>query len=156
MSDFCFLPKTIKPHGHVNLNENLLIITQHENLQNDDVYSNQLVSFSTIRMMLTSWLNRRRTRYLFLILCLPLLLPLLCATCPFLCAAEIFSYVCRRRRKAEVCGVEKAEDEVELLLDRYLEDQLLLVIGSAHECGYGDEDLGVDTEYLDNMRPLLQ
>ncbi|KAL2503427.1 hypothetical protein Adt_19048 [Abeliophyllum distichum] len=118
-------------------------------------------------MILTSWLNRRRSRYLFLILCFPFLLPLLCATCPFLCAAEIFFRVCRRRRrppKTEECGqnrtygVVKGGDEVGLL-HRYLEDQLLLVTGSAYESGGDDENHedkdGVDTEYLDNTMPLI-
>lgn len=156
MWDFCFFPKS-SPPLMTQYNENLLIINQHENENNDDVYSNHLISFSTIRMTLTSWLNRRRRRYLFLILCFPFLLPLLCATWPFLCLAEIFFRICRRRRrrrKTEESVVEEGEDEVGLM-QRYLEDQLLLVIGSASERGDDDEIFGVDMEYFANTRPPL-
>lgn len=155
MWDFCFFSKR-SPPPMTQYNENLLIINHHENENNDDVYSNHLISFSTIRMTLTSWLNRRRRRYLFLILCFPFLLPLLCATWPFLCLAEIFFRICcrRRRRKTEESVVEEGEDEVGLL-QRYLEDQLLLVIGSASERGDDDENLGVDMEYFANTRPPL-
>lgn len=51
--------------------------------------------------------------------------------------------------------VEEGEDEVGLLLQRYLEDQLLLVIGSASERGDDDENLGVYMEYFANTRPPL-
>lgn len=50
--------------------------------------------------------------------------------------------------------VEEGEDEVGLM-QRYLEDQLLLVIGSASERGDDDEIFGVDMEYFANTRPPL-
>ena len=105
----------------------------------------------------SSWLRNRRIRYLFLLLCSPLLLVLLCAALPFLCAAEL----CLRRRlwrkllgdsaldgagdrlrrcEEGCCGCgEDDEEEEKGLLHRYLEDQLLLV-GSMYDCGDIEEE----------------
>ncbi|KAI3464338.1 hypothetical protein Pfo_021001 [Paulownia fortunei] len=117
------------------------------------------------KQMLTSWVDRRRRRYLFLILCSPFLLPLFFATCPFICAVEICFLMCRKRRKAAAGGGDgrsgsgEGGDEVGLL-QRYLEDQLFLVVGSVYECGDDDENVGeddgVDVEYFDSARSLLQ
>ncbi|XP_038682037.1 uncharacterized protein LOC119982631 [Tripterygium wilfordii] len=104
-------------------------------------------------------LRRPCSRFLFLLLCSPLLLPFLCATFPILCAAEVCIRLCRRRRKellikeeAEplrrceeglcVCGGDQGEDEVGLL-QRYLEDQLVLV-RSVYDCGDEFDDPNVD------------
>ncbi|GKV09134.1 hypothetical protein SLEP1_g20680 [Rubroshorea leprosula] len=111
----------------------------------------------------------RRSRYLFLLLCSPILLPLLCATFPLLCAAEFCFWICRwrRRRKAaarqwreeeerlrgceEGCGCNNEGEEREVgLLHRYLEDQLMLV-GSVYDCG---DDR--DSDGLDYKVPLLR
>ncbi|KAG8378474.1 hypothetical protein BUALT_Bualt08G0140900 [Buddleja alternifolia] len=144
------------PHPHPPT-ETLLLVTQAPN----DAVCPNCISFSALARMLTSWLNRRRRRYLFLILCSPFLLPLFLATCPLLCAVEICSFVRRKRRKAVAdCGDRRSRrddggDEVGLL-QRYLEDQLSLVVGSVYECGDDDENLreedGVDVEYCDSAR----
>ncbi|XP_008219011.1 PREDICTED: uncharacterized protein LOC103319277 [Prunus mume] len=101
----------------------------------------------------STWLRARRSRYLFLLICSPILIPFLCATFPFLCAAELCLRLCRRRRIKTAHG---ADEEVEErlrrceegrggereemgLLQRYLEDQLLLV-GSVYDCGDDDVD----------------
>ncbi|KAL2231848.1 uncharacterized protein LOC105175505 [Sesamum indicum] len=144
-----FVPKTLQKQSH-----HPLLVTQ---APNDAVCSN-CVSISAIARMLTSWLNRRRMRYLFLILCSPFLLPLFCASCPFICVCYL---MCRKRRKADAGRGESRSDHGEVgdevgLLQRYLEDQLLLVVGSVYECGDGDENDGADVEYFDSPRPLLQ
>ncbi|OMO67641.1 hypothetical protein CCACVL1_20412 [Corchorus capsularis] len=120
--------------------------------------------FAPARLMLSigSWLRTRRSRCIFLLLCSPLLLPLLCATFPLLCIAEVCVRICRRRRSgkaaAAAAAAAAAEDNVEWLrrceegcccgggeerevglLQRYLEDQLALV-GSVYECGDEIED----------------
>ncbi|KAJ0024109.1 uncharacterized protein LOC116125929 [Pistacia vera] len=105
-------------------------------------------SSSMLAVAIGSWLRSRRSRYLFLLLCSPLLLPLLCACFPFLCAAEVFIRFWRRRKRQDeerlrrceegCCGCE-FEDEREVgLLQRYLEDQLMLV-GSMYDCDVGDD-----------------
>ncbi|XP_022720169.1 uncharacterized protein LOC111277993 [Durio zibethinus] len=106
------------------------------------------------RLMLTigSWLRMRRSRCFLLLLCSPLFLPFLCATFPFLCIAEAYVRICRRRRSGKAAATSQEEEENQLrrceegcyggkeeetevrLLQRYLEDQLALV-GSAYECG---------------------
>ncbi|VVA94305.1 unnamed protein product [Arabis nemorensis] len=94
--------------------------------------------------MLTDWLRTRRSRFVFFLLCSPLLIPLLCASIPILCAAEIFSRLrsrhpwfaksaaeeddLRLRRCEEGCGCggfgpDQEEEEETGLLQRYLEDQ---------------------------------
>lgn len=95
-----------------------------------------------------SWLGSRRIRYCLLVLCSPLLLPFLCAAFPLLCAAELCLRRIRRRRRKEEplirceegCGrgVEEEEEGVGLL-QRYLEDQMLLV-GSVYDCGDDSDD----------------
>ncbi|KAH6759346.1 transmembrane protein [Perilla frutescens var. frutescens] len=133
--------------------------------QNDAVRPNCISFSAAAARMLTSWLNRRRRRYLFLIICSPFLIPLLCATCPIICAVELCFLVSRRRRKAaaEVGGGRRRSGggggEVGLL-QRYLEDQLALVAGPPCGCGDDDEsfgeEAGVDVECFDSARPLLQ
>ncbi|PON33029.1 hypothetical protein PanWU01x14_356060 [Parasponia andersonii] len=114
----------------------------------------------------SSWLRSRRIRYLFLFLCSPILLPFLCATFPLLCAAELCLRLCRRRRRRDQRKIaDDSEDDDRLrrceegccyggraglagegeevgLLQRYLEDQLVLV-GSMYDCG---EDVDGDGE----------
>ncbi|WVY99656.1 hypothetical protein V8G54_025726 [Vigna mungo] len=99
----------------------------------------------------SSWLRRRRIRYFFLFLCSPLLLLLLCAALPFLCAAELClrlrlwgkllrrdSAAADRLRRCEEGFCEEQQRE-KGLLHRYLEDQLFLV-GSMYECGDDDDN----------------
>ncbi|KAG2700460.1 hypothetical protein I3760_07G231500 [Carya illinoinensis] len=101
-----------------------------------------------------SWLGSRRIRYCLLLLCSPLLLPCLCAAFPLICAAEICLRRRIRRRKAahgsqeeeplrrceEGCGCGVVEEDQGVgLLQRYLEDQMLLV-GSVYDCGDEDDD----------------
>ncbi|KAL7156154.1 hypothetical protein ABFS83_03G123700 [Erythranthe nasuta] len=119
--------------------------------------------------MLTSWLNRRRSRYLIVILLSPFIIPLFFATCPLICAVEICCLVRRKRRRADADAgggdgwwSRDGDGDGEVgLLQRYLDDQLSLVAGSVYGCG-GDDDEnvggedGVDVEYFDSMRPLLQ
>ncbi|KAK9271295.1 hypothetical protein L1049_026885 [Liquidambar formosana] len=127
---------------------------------------------STAIMFTASWLRARRSRrYLFLALCSPILLPFLCATFPLLCVAELcLRFCCRRKSPSEAqdddasarlrrCeegggGGGEAEREGEVsILQRYLEDQLLLV-GSVYECGDDEDDDG-DVEFFDSKSPLL-
>ncbi|KAK4372047.1 hypothetical protein RND71_007431 [Anisodus tanguticus] len=116
-------------------------------------------------MILTSWLSRRRfRRYLCFLLCSPFLLPLFCATCPIICAAEICYGLCHRRRRSPwksaegFDGIDGSVDESEgtLLLRRYLDDQLLLVIESVYNCGDEEEEDEVDVEFIDSRSLLLQ
>ncbi|KAF3445419.1 hypothetical protein FNV43_RR10595 [Rhamnella rubrinervis] len=120
----------------------------------------------------SSWLRASRSRYLFLFLCSPILLPFLCATFPFLCAAELCLRICRRRRTKiardpredddrlrrceEGCCGAAAEREEMGLLQRYLEDQLMLV-GSVYDCGDDDEVESNDSVVggVDSRTPLL-
>lgn len=115
------------------------------------------ISLST--MILTSWLSRRSFRhYCCLFLCSPFLLPLLCATCPIICAAEICYRLCYRRSRWKLAegiddgggdgrrwceGGEGSIDgsEETMLLQRYLDDQLLLVIESMYNCGDEEEEV---------------
>ncbi|KAG6435271.1 hypothetical protein SASPL_100141 [Salvia splendens] len=114
------------------------------------------ISFSAAAAMLISWLNRRRRRYLLLILCSPFLVPLLCATCPIMCAVELCFLISRLRRRKEVAsGRGRSGDGgggEGGLLQRYLEDQLMLV--------WGNDDLGegggVDVECFDRAGAVLQ
>ncbi|XP_010324772.1 uncharacterized protein [Solanum lycopersicum] len=151
------------PYSH-----NLLPI-RHENRPTNQNPSP--ISRST--MILTSWLNRRRfRRYFCLLLCSPVLLPLFCATCPIICAAEICYRLCYRRRSRSPSKSEErfdggggdgrgrcegAEGSVDgghetMLLRRYLDDQLLLVIESVYNCGDEEEDV----EEADSRSLLLQ
>lgn len=120
--------------------------------------------FLSADVMLTagSFLPTRLSRFVFFLLCSPILLPLLCLSFPLLCAVEVFSGLRSRivksapssvvtevlaaeeddlRRCEEGCGeLELEEDEIEgSLLDRYLEDQAR----SIYDCGDeydGDSD----------------
>lgn len=158
----CSLPTTRQKQP----NQSPLLI--NANPQNDAAPTNSTIPFSAAAAtMLTSWLNRRRRRYLLLIICSPFLIPLLCATCPIICAVELCYLMSRRRRKAGDGGGGGAGrhrssgggDEVGLL-QRYLEDQLTLV--EEPPCGRRDEDdglreeEGVDVECFDSARTLLQ
>ncbi|XP_052203428.1 uncharacterized protein LOC127808821 [Diospyros lotus] len=111
-------------------------------------------------MVLVAWLSRRRRRYLLLALCSPVLIPFLCATFPLLCAAEVCIRLCRLRRRRRLlksapptddhggdgmhlceegrCGGGEGGESV--LLQRYLENQLVLALGSVHDCGDYDYD----------------
>ncbi|XP_004499915.1 uncharacterized protein [Cicer arietinum] len=109
-----------------------------------------------------SWLRNRRIRYLFLLLCSPLLLVFLLVAFPFLCATEL----CLRRRlwrkllygfsgedsgdrlrrcEEGCCQLEDQNEEEKGLLHRYLEDQLFLV-RSMYECGDDEEQEEFDEE----------
>ncbi|KAJ6696861.1 hypothetical protein OIU85_003238 [Salix viminalis] len=97
-----------------------------------------------------TWLRTGRSRCVFLLLLSPILLPILCATLPLLCVAELCIRFCHRvRRKKDEdggdrlrrceegfcdCDCEEEEEKEVGLLQRYLEDQLRLV-GSVYECG---------------------
>ncbi|KAL8485909.1 hypothetical protein ACS0TY_027990 [Phlomoides rotata] len=151
----CFLPPPLqKPPNQSTL------LTSHQ--RNDAVFPN-CISFAAIARMFASWLNRRRMRYLILILCSPFLIPLFFVTFPFICAVEFFLYLSRRRRRKASDGGGGGSDGGDGvgLLQRYLEDQLMLVLGSVYECGDEDEDedeeedYGVDVEYIESVRPLL-
>ncbi|XP_044476073.1 uncharacterized protein LOC123203692 [Mangifera indica] len=106
-------------------------------------------SSSMLPTAIGSWLHSRRSRYLFLILCSPLFLPLLCACFPFLCAAEVFIRICRRRKHQDeerlrrceegCCGCEFEDDRDVGLLQGYLEDQLMLV-ESVYGCDVDNDD----------------
>ncbi|KAK9060256.1 hypothetical protein SSX86_020960 [Deinandra increscens subsp. villosa] len=54
---------------------------------------------AAMTLILKSWLNGHWLRYLILLMCSPLLIPIVCAISPFLCAAEVCFYLCRRRRR---------------------------------------------------------
>ncbi|MFS8018439.1 hypothetical protein Hanom_Chr15g01392061 [Helianthus anomalus] len=92
---------------------------------------------TAIVLVLTTWLHGRRLRYLLLALCLPLLIPIVFASIPVFCVMEICFRLCRRRLKSgppqdlEGGGGEAVDLD---LLERYLDDQLGLVLGVACEC----------------------
>ncbi|XP_021748323.1 uncharacterized protein LOC110714159 [Chenopodium quinoa] len=110
-----------------------------------------------------SWLflNCRR-RFIFLTICSPLLLPLLCLLFPVICLCQLYFCLCRRHRRlrrrydaglrrceegrgGEIVEVNEDDEERELgwmLLQRYLEDQLGLVgsVISVYDCGDDDDD----------------
>ncbi|CAI9300156.1 unnamed protein product [Lactuca saligna] len=123
---------------------------------------------AAMALILQSWLSGHRLRYLILLLCSPLLIPFICAMFPFLCAAEVFVRLCRRRRRSKPAPPQnplppslppprRRENDVEggiqvksnfSLLDRYLKDQLELAIEILNECG-GDLTYGYD--YIDDF-----
>ncbi|XAR57477.1 hypothetical protein NMG60_11025635 [Bertholletia excelsa] len=124
----------------------LLILGNDDADENDDIHDPTATTTSLV-MVLISWLSRRRSRLVFLVLCFPLLLPLLCATFPLLCVAEICLRLCRRSRsrRRQRKSSATAEDQVNVnegdqvrLLQRYLEDQLLLVVGPVYDCSDDD------------------
>ncbi|KAL1542817.1 hypothetical protein AAHA92_19857 [Salvia divinorum] len=114
------------------------------------------VSFSAAAAMLTSWLDRRRRRYLLLILCSPFLVPLLCATCPVICAVQLCFLISRRRRKAAASAGRGGSGDGggyrAGLLQRYLDEQLMLVMENGDLGGGG----GVDVECFDRAGAVLQ
>ncbi|CAN8246786.1 unnamed protein product [Cochlearia groenlandica] len=107
----------------------------------------------------------RCSRFFFLLLCSPLLIPLLFVAIPLLCAIEILSRYRSRIAKSKssevVFAVAVDEDDMKLrrceegcggcdggeggggsgLLQRYLEDQLILA-RSVYDCGedYSEDD----------------
>ncbi|ESQ38896.1 hypothetical protein EUTSA_v10001838mg [Eutrema salsugineum] len=100
-------------------------------------------------------LRTRRSRFVFFLMFSPLLVPLLFASIPVLCAAEIFSRLrsrhpwfaksadyeddLRLQRCEEGCNCGgRFGPEVGGLLQRYLEDQLILV-RSVYDCGEEDD-----------------
>lgn len=134
--------------------------------------SSMFSPFFRIMLTATSWLRTRWSRCLFLILCSPILLPLLCASFPLLCAVELCIRTCRRgRRKKDgddeerlrrceegFCDCDRSVDEEKEvgLLQRYLEDQLRLV-GSVYECGdeFDSQEEEVTVLNQDFNTPLL-
>ncbi|WJX30930.1 hypothetical protein P8452_19417 [Trifolium repens] len=127
-------------------------------------------SLTSVLSSAISWFRRRRIRYLFLLICSPLLLVFLFISFPFLCITEfclrrrLWSKFIRRfsgddsgdrlRRCEEGCCYDENEEE-KGLLHRYLEDQLFLV-GSMYDCG--DEEEEEDSrrvEFEDGKTPLL-
>nr|XP_043613681.1 uncharacterized protein LOC122585621 [Erigeron canadensis] len=116
---------------------------------------------AAMALILKSWLNGNRFRYLILILCSPIIIPIVCAIFPFICAAEVCFRICRRRRlksepAAEVVAAappqrrkEDVNNKEMSLLDRYLDDQLELAIEILDECG-GELGLGFGCDFLDD------
>ncbi|OMO75800.1 hypothetical protein COLO4_25869 [Corchorus olitorius] len=100
--------------------------------------------FAPARLMLSigSWLRTRRSRFLFLLLCSPLLLPLFCATFPLLCIAEVCVQICRRRSsgKAAAAAAMAAEENVEWL--RRCEEGCCCSGGEEREVGLLQRDFG--------------
>ncbi|KAM3358341.1 hypothetical protein P3S68_021272 [Capsicum galapagoense] len=149
-----------------NNNHNSYLLPLQHDQNRPTIQTASPISLSA--MILTSWLGSRRGfwRYVCLLLCSPFLLPLFCATFPILCVAEICYRLCYRQRRslgklAEGDGqlwCEGGEGSVDggqekLLLKRYLDDQLLLVIESVYNCGNEEEK---DVEVTDSTSLLLQ
>ncbi|KAK1423016.1 hypothetical protein QVD17_18309 [Tagetes erecta] len=108
-------------------------------------------------LVLTSWLQGRRLRYLILALCLPVLIPIVFVSIPVICVVEIcFCFCCHRRKRLTLGPVEDVErgGEMEVnLLERYLDDQLELVLDIVCECECG---AGVESdEFFYNGSDLL-
>ncbi|KAF5764303.1 hypothetical protein HanRHA438_Chr15g0702971 [Helianthus annuus] len=109
-------------------------------ITNADDHNLQLQNPTTaIALVLTSWLHGRRLRYLLLALCLPFLIPIVFASIPVVCVMEICFRLYRRQLKSgppqdlEGGGGEAVDLD---LFERYLEDQLGLVLEVACECEY--------------------
>lgn len=116
------------------------------------------------------------SRFLFFLLCFPLLLPLLFLSIPLLCALEIFSRLRSRFLKSLPPSAAADEDGLRLrrceegygdggvrdkpkedgtgLLHRYLDDQLILAT-SIFDCGKDDENEGQDLSHDQIRVPLL-
>lgn len=112
-------------------------------------------------------MRRRSRRFVFLLLCSPVIIPFLFFTFPILCLAELCLRLCfggswkttaegeeeeeraladdrlRACEEGRCYVIDEGEREVGLL-QRYLEDQLSLV-GSVYECG-DDFDCDIDNE----------
>ncbi|KAL1219986.1 hypothetical protein V5N11_021761 [Cardamine amara subsp. amara] len=112
-------------------------------------------------LTIASCFPTRWSRYVFFLLCSPLLLPLLCFSIPLLCAVEIFSRILkstpsfpveevlaavddeddlRLRRCEEGFGVMDDEIEESGLLQRYLDDQLILARSISKDKSEDDGD----------------
>ncbi|KAJ0493445.1 hypothetical protein HanIR_Chr12g0586221 [Helianthus annuus] len=117
---------------------------------------------AAMTLILKSWLSGHWFRYLILVMCSPLLIPLVCVFSPFICVAEVCFCFCRRRRlKSD--GLQpppvvptpvprqqedvKAKEKVSLL-DRYLDDQLELALEILDECS---GDLGFRYDCIDEF-----
>ncbi|KAL8196529.1 hypothetical protein R6Q57_024824 [Mikania cordata] len=99
-------------------------------------------------LILKSWFYGHWLWYLILLLCSPLLIPVVCAISPFLCATKVCFCLCRRRRSKSSYSqpppvMSRHREDVEgggqvkpkmSLLDRYLDDQLELALDILHEC----------------------
>ncbi|KAK1420008.1 hypothetical protein QVD17_29507 [Tagetes erecta] len=127
---------------------------------NDNAYAGEELPNPTTAMtlILKSWLNGHWLRYLILLMCSPLLIPIVFVISPFLCAAEVCFCFCRRRRRLKpslplpppVVASHGDEGEVNpkvSLLDRYLNDQLELALELLDECG---GDLGYRYDCIDD------
>ncbi|KAL6961972.1 hypothetical protein U1Q18_036930 [Sarracenia purpurea var. burkii] len=153
-----------------NHHQALLILRNDDDDDDDDERDrNPKATIASAAMALTSWLRHRRRRFLLLAFFSPLILPFLCATFPLVCAAEVCIRLCRlRRNRRQIIpkstaptddhggdGLRRCEegggDEV-WLLQRYLEDQSVLVNGSVYDCGDGIED-GGSVEFFDARSP---
>ncbi|XP_042486905.1 uncharacterized protein LOC122067125 [Macadamia integrifolia] len=133
-----------------------------------------------VMRMLMGWLRSRRRRFIFLVICSPFLLPLLCLAFPLFCFAELCLRFYRWRHRGDKkgcndqceeedggCGLCRCEEgrggePIEVregrLLQRYLEDQLGLV-GSVYDCGdegFGDCEEEEDDDLGEKTSPLLQ
>ncbi|MCL7033617.1 hypothetical protein MKW94_006164 [Papaver nudicaule] len=109
-----------------------------------------------LMIMRMSWWRRKRRRLVFLILCSPFLIPLLCFTFPWLCVIHLcckrFNYTKIDHENGTIQEINPTsipinDDEGEesqgegRLLQRYLEDQLDLVVRSLyHDCVNGGDD----------------
>jgi len=123
-------------------------------------------TLTTVVTAAISWLRNRRIRFIFLLLCSPLLFIFLFIAFPFLCITEIclrrrlwrkflrgFSgddSADRLRRCEEGCCYDEEEEE-KGLLHRYLEDQLFLV-RSMYECGGDDDEELVEEDEEEDSR----
>ncbi|KAD2393769.1 hypothetical protein E3N88_40746 [Mikania micrantha] len=115
---------------------------------------------AAMTLFLKSWLTGHWFRYLILLMCSPLLIPIVCVIFPFLCAAEVCICLCRHRRRwlkqsssqpAPVMPRHREDVQVKpkvSLLDRYLDDQLELALEILHECG---GDLGYRYDNTDDF-----
>lgn len=129
-----------------------------------------VIMLATADAAASYWLHSSRCRFFFLLLCSPLLVPIFCATLPFICAIKLCIRLARHRRRTclrnspEIERLRRCEEggcrtalpdeigedgEEDIgLLRRYLDDQLLLV-QSVYECGNCGDDLNGDDRYCD-------
>ncbi|KAI3925331.1 hypothetical protein MKX01_026082 [Papaver californicum] len=97
-------------------------------------------------IMRMSWWRRKRRRLIFLILCSPFLIPILCFIFPWLCIIHL----CYKRFKYTKIDENEENQEEGRLLQRYLEDQLDLVVRSLYyDCVNAADD--VDEEEEDDV-----
>lgn len=99
----------------------------------------------SMTLILKSWLNANRLRYLILLLFSPLLIPIIFVISPFLFVAEVYFRFHRLKSVPPASEsqpppviappvVRRKDDQVNLL-DRYLDDQLELALEILDECG---------------------